>query len=461
MFVKKVKRTASALFSALLALSLMLSISMTASAQSLNLDAKMGTVLVLTEKKTTEGMEYGWGTGFFVGESGKDPQYLLTNYHVLGEFFRLGGAGGASKLYVVYDGRIEYNQIIGELEYEGEIYEFISDEESTLTKDAFEEVYFVDGDEEKDVALLKINTPTNKRSPLSLIIPEDSFVGKQVYALGFPAAAELSINSVASFGENSVTVTGGSISRLITESGSGLNMIQTDTSINSGNSGGPLVDVDGAVVGINTLKSNLDTNLFYAVNVSEAIALLNKNSVAYEMYAEETTSTNYLPIVIAVCAAVIVIAVIILVIVRNKKKTVPAKRAVPAKAAVEAAGATPPQVPNVPKTPVPAQRPILRSMAPQHAGMTVALSQQPLLIGRDAATCRIVFKEGTPAISSRHCQIYYDEGNKVFVLTDLKSTYGTFLANGQKLTPNVPYTLRPKESFYLGEQSNVLYVDMA
>lgn len=47
-----------------------------------------------------------------------------------------------------------------------------------------------------------------------------------------------------------------------------------------------------------------------------------------------------------------------------------------------------------------------------------------------------------------------------FLLTDLKSTYGTFLATGQKLTPGVACRLKAGDTFYLGEQSNALRVEL-
>ena len=48
----------------------------------------------------------------------------------------------------------------------------------------------------------------------------------------------------------------------------------------------------------------------------------------------------------------------------------------------------------------------------------------------------------------------------MFVVTDLNSTYGTFLAGGQRLQPNTPAKLVPKSSFYLGEVDNTVYVDV-
>ena len=45
-------------------------------------------------------------------------------------------------------------------------------------------------------------------------------------------------------------------------------------------------------------------------------------------------------------------------------------------------------------------------------------------------------------------------------MTDLNSTYGTFLAGGQRIQPQSPTKLPPKSSFYLGEVDNTIYVDL-
>ena len=39
----------------------------------------------------------------------------------------------------------------------------------------------------------------------------------------------------------------------------------------------------------------------------------------------------------------------------------------------------------------------------------------------------------------------------MFIVTDLNSTYGTFLVNGQRIAPNTPVKLPPHSSIYLGE----------
>ena len=92
--------------------------------------------------------------------------------------------------------------------------------------------------------------------------------------------------------------------------------------------------------------------------------------------------------------------------------------------------------------------------------MVVQLHRQPVQIGRDSAVCRLVYQDGTPGVSSKHCQIYFDEGEGVFVVTDLNSTSGTFQAGGQRIAPNVPTRLSPKSSIYLGEPENTICLDV-
>ena len=111
--------------------------------------------------------------------------------------------------------------------------------------------------------------------------------------------------------------------------------------------------------------------------------------------------------------------------------------------------------------PQPQANPILRSLSAQHGGASVSVAgQQGVLVGRDGSVCGIVFKEGTPGVSARHCSVVWDGRTGEFLLTDLKSTYGTFLATGQKLTPGVACRLKAGDTFYLGEQSNALRVEL-
>lgn len=91
----------------------------------------------------------------------------------------------------------------------------------------------------------------------------------------------------------------------------------------------------------------------------------------------------------------------------------------------------------------------VRCVAGPLRGQTYPLRGR-ILIGR-GADCFIRLPEGTPGASSIHCALRpRSDGAE---LTDLGSTYGTFLSNGRQLPPNFPETLYAGDSFYLGSRS--------
>ena len=104
--------------------------------------------------------------------------------------------------------------------------------------------------------------------------------------------------------------------------------------------------------------------------------------------------------------------------------------------------------------------PAVRSMSMQHGGMRVPLNATAITIGRNPATCKIVYKQNTPGVSKEHCSLRWDAQNEVFVLVDLKSTYGTFLMNGERLAPGRSYNLHSGDGFYLGDRVNELRVEL-
>ena len=144
------------------------------------------------------------GSGFVIS-SNDTSSYILTNYHVI---------DGVTDITVFFS--------------DGKSYD------ATL----------VGGEEENDIAVLKI-----EQGGLRPVVLGDSDainVGENVYAIGNP------------LGELTFTFTGGYVSskdRAVTMSdGTVINMVQTDTAINSGNSGGPLFDKYGQGVGIVSAK---------------------------------------------------------------------------------------------------------------------------------------------------------------------------------------------------------------
>ncbi|MBF0283534.1 MAG: trypsin-like peptidase domain-containing protein [Magnetococcales bacterium] len=100
----------------------------------------------------------------------------------------------------------------------------------------------VQQDETRDLALLKI-TPDAPLKPVVIGVSRPLQVGDPVIAIGSPFGLDQTVSQGIISGKNRLMVIEG-----ISHKG----LIQTDAAINQGNSGGPLVDVNGYVIGINT-----------------------------------------------------------------------------------------------------------------------------------------------------------------------------------------------------------------
>lgn len=158
-------------------------------------------VLVYSEVVQYGQMGYSTGSGFVLTEDG----YVVTNAHVVD--------GGTNFLVITSDNMQHQATLVGM-------------------------------DSANDLAVLKIEAKNLK--PVKLGSSDALIVGDQVAAIGNP------------LGELTSTLTVGYVSakeRYVTTEGStNINMMQTDCAINSGNSGGPLFNMKGEVVGITTAK---------------------------------------------------------------------------------------------------------------------------------------------------------------------------------------------------------------
>lgn len=411
--------------------------------------------IYLEEKTSGDEIPLGWGTGFFVGKEGEDPQYLVTNYHVIDK-------------YVYYDSGelIKYND-----KSTGENIWVRSKIRAYYSSDEYEELYPVEYDEIKDIAILKLANPTSKRKPLPLVSPTDDMVGSNVYAVGYPGLSEnLFAGATTSFSSSDASVTAGVIGRLFVEEGTGRNRVQIDCEIKHGNSGGPLINENGEVLGVNrqaVVDRATGEEMNYAASIDDVIPLLKRNSVDYVLADPDAESTkgstedtsakteeksSGIPImtfIIIAAVAVVVIAgvVVCIVLLTGKKKKQP----------VAPVAAPVMQAPVVSR----AKTAYVRSLAMQHRGMRVKLNNDSqILLGRSQADCAIVFKEGTPGVSGRHCSVVFESASGDFVITDLRSSYGTFLQNGKKLTPGIPHHLSAGEKFYLGESGNMITLEV-
>jgi S1-C subfamily serine protease len=120
-----------------------------------------------------------------------------------------------------------------------------------------------------DLALLQIEA--DDLAPAAFAPPDDVELGDEVVAIGFALDldGEPSVTrGIVSALDRTLRITDGALDRLI----------QTDAAISSGNSGGPLVDASGLVVGINTAVARSDATTA-ATNVGFAIAIAEVEDV--------------------------------------------------------------------------------------------------------------------------------------------------------------------------------------
>ena len=177
------------------------------------------------------------GTGIIISENG----YILTNKHVIEK---------SSEILVI-----------------------------TNSGDSYESVRVVMVDPMSDIAILKISNAKGLKAA-ELGDSKKINIGQQVIAIG------------NALGEYDGTVTSGIISGIgrtveaSSEDGSSrevlTDMIQTDAAINSGNSGGPLVNAQGQVIGINTAVASKAQSIGFAIPISSVKGILKSISEGKE-----------------------------------------------------------------------------------------------------------------------------------------------------------------------------------
>ena len=191
------------------------------------------------------------GSGFIISEDG----YILTNYHVI----EYADKGGSPVTVMMNDGT----------EYEAAI---------------------VGSEESNDVAVLKIEATGLTAAALGN--SDRISVGDEVHAVGNP------------LGELDFSMTNGHVSALdrtiTTENGEdAINMFQIDAAVNKGNSGGPVYNASGEVIGIVTAKysSTGVEGIGFAIPINDAVRiaqdLITKGYVTGKAYLGVSIETQY------------------------------------------------------------------------------------------------------------------------------------------------------------------------
>lgn len=79
-----------------------------------------------------------------------------------------------------------------------------------------------------------------------------------------------------------------------------------------------------------------------------------------------------------------------------------------------------------------------------------------LYIGRDRNLCQLVFPENTPGVSGVHCMLH--SNGYTLEVSDLNSTYGTYLSDGTKLEPNKLVYLSDGKTTMASQERSVIYL---
>jgi S1-C subfamily serine protease len=193
------------------------------------------------QKQTEESL----GSGFVIDKAG----HIVTNYHVI---------AGAQKVQVSFTGGDQISATV------------------------------VGKDPSTDVAVLKIDTHARALTPLSLGDSDAVHVGDEVYAIGNP------------FGYTR-TLTSGIVSAVQRQISAPNNLpienaIQTDAAINHGNSGGPLLDAQGRVIGVTSQISTGNTGQQGNIGIGFAVPINTVRGVAAQLIKTGKVAHPYLGI---------------------------------------------------------------------------------------------------------------------------------------------------------------------
>ncbi|MDO5112699.1 MAG: trypsin-like peptidase domain-containing protein, partial [Clostridia bacterium] len=360
-------------------------------------DAQYGVVRVICVIDDYNG---SIGTGFAVAGENNQAQFFVTNHHVI--------EGNPEGIYIT-----------------------VTNLEGSIPA----RVIF--SDEVLDLAILYLEEPLASRRPLALLSPSALTKAQEVYCLGFPGLADdfnVEGDRIPSDIDD-ITITRGSLSNPTYNHG-GVDCILTDTIVNPGNSGGPMVDEKGQVVGINTMVIGDLNNMGVAVSIDYIMEILEANQIPYvhgtagaqeAAPAQEAAQTplpaEYVPAAAeektrestALYVSIGMAAVVgVMLIMQNGKGKKSAQAAAPGGSGAASQG--PSQEPAAGKN----QFTVCCERGAQ-AGKAVHAAG-PILIGRNQQRCAMAFPPNTPGVSGIHCRLEPVPGG--VKLTEMGSTYG-------------------------------------
>ena len=417
------------------------------------------------------------GTGFAVGEEGTDSNVFLTNWHVV-------TSSGEYELDKVRIWILQENCEISESTLEPDPNNSIECEVLKTTTGY------------PDYAIIRATEPVSGYKPLKLLSSEAVPDGLTVYALGYPAIVGQA--SASHYGIDDITSTNGIISQHM-QYGLAENtwVLMHTAQISGGNSGGPLITEEGAVVGLNTYgfgESGGEMNRYCAVYIDYAMEGLDELGLPYEVHGEQASADSTessgdgeqheettpddkddeeeddkLIILLAAGGAVLLIgAVVVFIILKRKKEEQEAlrrqeeyrrrqeeeRRRQEAEERRQAEARRQEEERRQAEARRQAEERNRRAQEVKaqlqlNGGTIYPVRASGCVIGREP-DCSIVLPSNAPGVSRHHCKLEFREGQ--LLLIDTNSSHGTYI-HGKRIPANTPVILKPGSSFCLGSEA--------
>jgi hypothetical protein len=320
--------------------------------------------------------------------------------------------------------------------------------------------------QETELAILELKDPFDR--PALTIAPFKTVEKDQaVYTAQFPNPEDSGTTP---------KLTDGKVLSVVKIENSAIQVFKTSASMNKANSGGALFDACGNVIGINMMVKD-GAQFAYVVDPlldglkaagltakvtqdhcgSAAATPASGSDTGPKKDAEASKNAEWWgPKGAEWIPVVLLLAAIAMAFRTPRKKVTQAMmkyQALPEPARY--APLTPPLAPSAT-----GNRPALCGVAGQYAGKSFSLDAGPSVLGRDQRAANLIFAPEAGSISKRHCMVSWDAARRTFVIQDLGSTNGTYLATGEKLTPGVSRDLAAGGRFYIGDLRNQFEVRM-
>ncbi len=381
-------------------------------------DKSMGRAITSVDRKIR-----GTGSGFLLSKVRDSNEfYYLTNWHVI------DGATGVS---------VNFSR-------NGKVITYVAQ--------------IVDASVELDLAVLRIKPYEGELTDFHFlpVAPREIRKGEEVAALGYPGTADILTSGLSDPAFYETTLTQGAVSKVYraawNRNGRKLQIVQHTASINAGNSGGPLLDTCGQVIGLNTAGSIVHegdrgaNNTFWASSANTIASYLKDLNVPFSTVtsdcgAKSTSSSGGggeedMPIIVYVATALLGVgAVIGIVVVVMKSKTSGKGSSSSARKLGSSRSA--------------GGKPILevRTKSGDRFSLSSGQLKAGATVGRSSEHAVQIDDEN---VSRNHARL--DLRGRALQLTDLGSTNGTYV-DGTRLKPNTPVQVNTKSDIRVGDVS--------